>query len=42
MGVVHVAFTPPQRPYDDVVVLYRPGRDWKIVSKAFTVEPVEA
>ena len=41
MAFVHFAFTTPDRQYDDFFVLYRLGDDWKIVSKAFTVEPVE-
>ena len=41
MAFVHFAFTTPERQYDDVFVLYLLGEDWKIVSKAFTVDPVE-
>lgn len=41
MAFVHFAFTTPDRQFDDFFVLYRLGEDWKIVSKAFTVEPIE-
>jgi hypothetical protein len=41
MAFVHLAFTTPDRQFDDFFVLYRLGEDWKIVSKAYTVEPIE-
>ncbi len=41
MAFVHFTFTTPDRQYDDFFVLYRLGEDWKIVSKAFTVEAIE-
>lgn len=41
MAFVHFTFTTPDRQYDDFFTLYRMGEDWKIVSKAFTVEAIE-
>lgn len=41
MAFAHLRFTTPDREYDDFFLLYRVNGEWKIVSKAFTVEPLE-
>lgn len=41
LAFAHFSFTTPDRQFDDFFLLYRIDGAWKIVSKAFTVEPLE-
>ena len=38
MAFAHFLFTTPDRTYNDFFLLYRLDDEWKIVSKAFTME----
>ena len=41
MAFAHFSFTTPDRQFDDFFVLYRVNEAWRIVSKAYTVEPLQ-
>ncbi len=41
MAFAHFSFTTPDRQFDDFFVLYLINNEWKIVTKAFTVEALE-